>query len=96
MPGFYTIIDNYMEALITAMSTPIILTILGIMLLRGVRNIIRGRVAAVNARPVTTGRQTALQKIDVQLTVMFIIQLGIAVTTRIPYAVFLIYTNLTQ
>ena len=72
MPGFYTIIDNYMEALITAMSTPIILTILGIMLLRGVRNIIRGRVAAVNARSVTTERRTALQKIDVQLRVQSI------------------------
>ncbi|UJR24603.1 hypothetical protein I4U23_005978, partial [Adineta vaga] len=98
MPGIYATFDNYIEACITAMGTPIVMIILGILILRSVREITHRHINLGNPSPPqrTIVKQTLSQQIDTQLTVMLLVQLSIALITRIPYATYLIYLNLTQ
>ncbi|UJR14406.1 hypothetical protein I4U23_001403 [Adineta vaga] len=96
-PGFYAIFDNYIEACVTAMCTPIVMIILGIILLRSIRGLITQKIVPINDNLSSmTVRRSIVQQIDSQLTVMLILQMTVALTTRIPYATFLIYSNITQ
>ncbi|CAF0741218.1 unnamed protein product [Adineta ricciae] len=96
-PGVYAVFDEYIEACVTAMCTPIVMIILGICLLRSVRSLIKKKIIPMNeSRPVAAIQPSILKKIDSQLAVMLLVQIIIALTTRIPYATYLIYSNLTR
>ncbi|CAF2965311.1 unnamed protein product [Rotaria sp. Silwood2] len=97
LPGFYAHFDNYVEVFFTAMTTPLAMIVLGFLLIRSVRGIIERKIVPNNDRPpVTIAQRSALQQVDSQLTLMLLLQIIIAITTRVPYAVQLIYTNITQ
>ncbi|CAF3733949.1 unnamed protein product [Rotaria sp. Silwood1] len=95
--GIYATFDSYVEAIFTAMGTPIVMIVLAFLLIRSVRSVIQRRIAPDNnGSLVIIVQGSILQQIDSRLTLMLILQLTIAIMTRIPYAVQVIYTNITQ
>lgn len=97
LAGFYTSFDSYVEASITAMAIPIMMSILGFLLLRSIRGVLQGKAYSTNTKPSTaTAQQSSLQQMDSRLTMMLVLQLGIAIVTRVPYAAQVIYSNITS
>ncbi|CAF3925519.1 unnamed protein product [Rotaria sp. Silwood1] len=79
------------------MGTPLVMIVLAVLLLRSVRNITQRRVVPKDdAPPIAIIKGSDLQCIDSRLTLMLFLQLIIAITTRVPYAVQLVYINITQ
>ncbi|CAF2827939.1 unnamed protein product [Rotaria sp. Silwood2] len=97
LPGFYTYFDSYTEVIFTAMFIPLVVIVLAVLLLRSIRGITQRQVAPTNTLSRTeTVKGSDLQRMDSRLTFMILLQLIIAITTRVPYAVQVIYTNITQ
>ncbi|CAF3886752.1 unnamed protein product [Rotaria sp. Silwood1] len=97
LPGFYAYFDSYTEVIFTAMFIPLVVIVLAVLLLRSIRGITQRQVAPTNTLSRTgTVNGSDLQRMDSRLTFMILLQLFIAITTRVPYAVQVIYTNITQ
>ncbi|UJR20424.1 hypothetical protein I4U23_023555 [Adineta vaga] len=92
--GFYDEYDNYFEVIFTAIMPPFVMFLLAFLLIRSVRTVIQRRIAPGNQS--TAVHRTALQQMDAQLTLMLILQSVITIITYVPFAVELIYTNVTQ
>ncbi|CAF2958125.1 unnamed protein product [Rotaria sp. Silwood2] len=97
LSGFYSYFDNYTEVVITAICTPIVMVVLAYLLIHSVRDVIQRRIVPDNnGPPVSIAHRSVLQQIDSRLTLMLILQSIIAIITYTPYAIELIYTNVTQ
>jgi hypothetical protein len=96
LAGFYTDFDNYLEVVFTGLYPPIVTSILAYLLITSVREVIHRRVIPINHLTQTTiVHQTILQQMDVQLTLMLILQSIITIITYVPYSAQLIYSNVT-
>ncbi|CAF1385137.1 unnamed protein product [Adineta ricciae] len=75
----------------------IVLTILGVFIGRSVHHIAQRRrvVPAVTNDGGNHGEQSAIQKMDVQLTIMLFLDIFVAMISFLPYAANLIYGNIT-
>ena len=97
LSGLYADFDNYLEVVLDAMCSPIIIAVLAYLLIRSVRDVIHRRVVPANHVPQTTVvHRGVLQQMDAQLTLMLILQSIITVITYVPYAGELIYSSVTQ
>ncbi|UJR18557.1 hypothetical protein I4U23_005464 [Adineta vaga] len=96
-PGFYAYFDNLFGAIVTCLFPMIVLTILGILIGRSVHLVAQRRrvVPAVTNDGGTHGEQSAIQKMDVQLTIMLFLDIFVAMISFLPYAANLIYGNIT-
>ncbi|CAF1265406.1 unnamed protein product [Rotaria sordida] len=94
----FATIDRILSAQrLNTMGTPLVMFVLAFLLIRSVRSVIRRRIAPSNNKPsAIIVQRSILQQIDSRLTLMLILQLIIAIVTRIPYAAQLIYTNITK
>jgi hypothetical protein len=73
------------------------LTVLGVLMGRSVRRIVQRRVVpTVTANESANANQSAIHKIDAQLSIMLFMNVVVAVISFLPYAAQLIYTNITQ
>ncbi|UJR06666.1 hypothetical protein I4U23_010952 [Adineta vaga] len=96
-PGFYAYFDNIFGAIVTCLFPMVVLTILGILIGRSVHRVAQRRrvVPAVTNGGGTHAEQSAIQKMDVQLTIMLFLDIFVAMISFLPYAVNLIYGNIT-
>ncbi|UJR19422.1 hypothetical protein I4U23_022552 [Adineta vaga] len=93
--GFYQYYDNYFQVLFSSLAPAIIMSILSFFLLRNV-HILRNRVTPSNNLSLPSQRgYSRIEKIDKQLSIMLITESLIAMITYIPYAIELIYTNIS-
>ncbi|CAF0815776.1 unnamed protein product [Adineta steineri] len=95
--GVYAEYDNYFEVVFAGICPPIVMSLLTYLLIKSVRNVIQRRITPGNnvVQPAVVPR-TILQQMDTQLTLMLILQSVITIITYVPYAVQLIYENVTQ
>ena len=73
--------------------------VLAFLLIRNVRAIIRRRVAPAGETSAATSAKpnnSAINQMDAQLTLMLVLESGIAAITYLPYATQLTYANMTQ
>ncbi|CAF5064191.1 unnamed protein product [Rotaria sp. Silwood1] len=71
LPGFYAYFDNYVEASVTAMGTPLVMIVLAVLLLRSVRGITQRRIVPKDGGPPAVILQGSdLHQIDSRLTLM--------------------------
>ena len=95
--GFYSYFDNYLEVVCTGIFPPILMSVLAFLLIRSVRNVIKRRIVPINHLPsIINPKRTILQQMDSKLTFMLILQSIITITTYLPYAAELIYTNISR
>jgi hypothetical protein len=96
-PGIYALFDNYFEAVISGLCPPIIIFILSYLLMKTVRGTIQRRIVPVNAEPIAaTQNPTFLKKTDKQLPYSLFLQTLVAIPAFLPYAIQLIYSNMTE
>ena len=95
--GFYSYYDNYSQVAFSSLAPSIVMPVLAFLLIRNVRAIIKRRVAPA-AEASTTAKPTnsAINQMDAQLTLMLVLESGIAAITYLPYATQLTYANITQ
>jgi hypothetical protein len=97
LAGFYADFDNYLEVVFSGIYPPIVMSVLAYRLIKSVRNVIHRRVAPGNhLMQRTIVHRTVLQQMDTQLTLMLILQSIIVIITYVPYAIELIYENVTE
>ena len=96
-PGVYEKYDIFFEVVVAGVCPPTILIVLGILLLRSVRQIVHRRVApsAVTAQ-VANSHPSHIQQIDTQLTRMILLQSFVAIPSFIPYGAQNVYSSITQ
>jgi hypothetical protein len=96
--GFYAYFDNIFDAIVTCLLPMVTLTVLGVLIERSVRRIAQRRVVpTVTANEsAANANQSAIRKIDAQLSIMLFMNIVVAVISFLPYAAQLIYTNITQ
>ncbi|CAF1207707.1 unnamed protein product [Rotaria sp. Silwood1] len=71
LPGFYAYFDNYVEASVTAMGTPLVMIVLAVLLLRSVRGITQRRIVPKDGgQPAVILQGSDLHQIDSRLTLM--------------------------
>lgn len=97
-PGFYAYFDNFFDAIVTCLIPMITLTVLGILIGQSVRRIVQRRriIPATTTNETTHANQSAIQKMDTQLTVMVFLEIFVAMISFLPYAAHLIYINVTD
>ena len=96
-PGFYSIYDNYLQVVFSSFSPSILMPILGFLLIRNVRAIIRRRVGPGNEAAASgSAGNSVINQMDSQLTLMLILESAIAGITYFPYGVRLTYGDITQ
>ncbi|CAF3801905.1 unnamed protein product [Rotaria socialis] len=94
---FYDSFDTYLEAIFTALCPSIMMVILSYFLLKSVRGVIQRQIFPVNnGAVVNVAHRSALQQMDSRLTLMLLLQSIIAIITYVPFAIELIYLNVTQ
>ena len=95
--GFYSIYDNYLQVVFSSFAPSILLPVLGFLLIRNVRAIIRRRVAP-GSEAATSGNagNSVINQMDSQLTLMLSLESAIAGITYFPYGVRLTYGDITQ
>ncbi|CAF2064257.1 unnamed protein product [Rotaria magnacalcarata] len=97
LSGFYDSFDTYLEAIFTALCPPIMMVVLTYFLLKSVRGVIQRQIFPVNNRiVVNVAHRSVLQQMDSRLTLMLLLQSIIAIITYVPFAIELIYSNVTQ
>ena len=97
LSGVYAWYDNYSELIFKSICPPFVVLVLANLLMRSVREINHRRITPVNniSSIIMTNRSLIKQR-DSQLTFMLILQSLIALITYIPYAVCLIYIEITR
>lgn len=89
--------NTYFEIIVSAVCPPILLIILGILLLKSVKQIAQRRIIpAVSFVPARNVNQRYINKIDGQITTMLILQIFIAVPSFLLGGCQLIYSNTTE
>ena len=97
--GFYEKYDIYFESVMSGICPPIILFILGLVLLRNVRQVVHRRVLPGNnntANPQSAIPLTSIQQIDTQITKMLLLQSFVALPSFLPYGAQNLYSTITQ
>ena len=97
-PGFYAYFDNLFDAIVTCLVPMITLTVLGILIGQSVHRVVQRRqiVPVTTTNETTSVNQSAIQRMDTQLTVMLFLQIIVAMISFLPYAAHLIYINVTD
>ena len=90
--GFYSVFDNYFQALVSAVAPCLVMPILAVLLLRSIRSVVRRRV--VPTATMTT--PSMMQQMDNRVKISLLLECLIATITYVPYAIELIYSNLTE
>ena len=94
--GSYAYFDNIFDAIVTCLFPMVTLIVLGILIGRSVRRIAQRRVVpGVAINESTNANQSAIQKIDTQLTIMLFMNILFSMISFLPYAAQLIYNNIT-
>ncbi|CAF2049860.1 unnamed protein product [Rotaria magnacalcarata] len=97
LPGFYAYFDAYNEIFFKAICPPIVMIGLAHLLIRSVRGVIQRKVGLSDSKlPAIVACRSTIDQIDSRLTLMLILQTIIALITYIPFAIQLIYSNITQ
>ncbi|CAF3133072.1 unnamed protein product [Rotaria socialis] len=95
--GSYAYFDNLFSAIVTCLCPMIILTVLGVLIGRSIRNIIQQQIGRVTAfSESATANQSVIHKVDAQLTIMILMQIVVAMISFLPYAAQLLYSNITN
>lgn len=95
--GFYAYFDNIFDAVVTCLFPMVTLTVLGVLIGLSVRRIVQRRVVpVVTINESSTANQSAIRKIDAQLTVMLLANIIVAMISFLPYAAHLVYVNITE
>lgn len=97
-PGFYAYFDNLFDAIVTCLVPMVTLTVLGILIGQSVRRAVQRRriVPSTIINETTSVNQSAIQKMDSQLTVMLFLEVFVAMISFLPYAAHLVYINVTD
>lgn len=97
-PGVYAYFDNLFNAILTSILPIVTLSILGILIGRSVHQVVQRRQVApgIKTNESTHHEQSAIQKMDAQLTIMLFLDIFVAMISFLPYAAYLIYTNVTN
>ncbi|CAF2158359.1 unnamed protein product [Rotaria magnacalcarata] len=96
-PGSYAYFDNMFGAIVTCLFPMILLTVLGVLIGRSIRNIIRQRTGLMTGiSKSATANQSVIHKVDAQLTIMILMQIFVAMVSFLPYAALLLYSNITN
>ncbi|CAF4147866.1 unnamed protein product [Adineta steineri] len=95
--GFYAYFDNIFNAVVTCLLPMITLTVLGILIGRSVHRVVQRRrvVPTATINESAHSDQSAIQKIDTQLTIMLFLDIFVSMISFLPYAAQLIYANIT-
>ncbi|CAM4976094.1 unnamed protein product [Rotaria socialis] len=95
--GSYAYFDNLFSAIVTCLCPMILLTVLGVLIGRSIRNIIQQRIGRMTAiSESVTANQSVIHKVDAQLTIMILMQIVVAMISFLPYAAQLLYSNITN
>lgn len=95
--GAYIVFDTYLEAILSGVYSPLVVIVVAILLLRSARSVTRRRVTPNNiAHSTPAPNQLHLRQIDLQLTTMLFLQSSMAIISYVPYAVQLLYVNITD
>ena len=96
-PGLTLEYDGYFETVASAVYPFVIIPILGYLMVRGVRKIMRRRVDAnQDTNPTTSQQQAKIQQIDTQITKMLAMQSLIATVTFVIYGFQVLYSSITN
>lgn len=97
LPGIYTRYDKLFETIMSGLCPPTILCILGILLIRSIRNVMHRQVApTVDTIDNMYFNRPVLNQIDTQISFMLLMQTLVAIPSFLPYGGELLYTNLSQ
>ena len=96
-PGVYEKYDTFFEVVVAGVCPPTIIMVLGILLLRSVRQVLRRRVVPSGVTTQTgNSHPSHIQQIDAQLTRMILLQSFVAIPSFIPYGAQNVYSSITQ
>lgn len=95
--GAYIAFDTYLDVALSAVGSPLVVIILAGLLWQTVRNVRKRRTAqhvpAVAASSTNPSRQ---QQVDLQLTIMLLLQSILAIINYVPFGVYILYYMFTD
>ena len=96
--GPYMVFDTFLDVSLSGVGSPLLVIILAIMLWISIRSVTKRHAArnAVGPATITIPGQTPNQQVDLQVTIMLLMQSILAIINYVPYAVYILYYMFTD
>jgi hypothetical protein len=95
--GPYMVFDTFLDVSLSGVGSPLLVIILAIMLWISIRSVTKRHATRNAVGPTTiTPSQTHNQQVDLQVTIMLLMQSILAIINYVPFAVYILYYMFTD
>jgi hypothetical protein len=91
------VFDTYLDMSLSGVGSPLLVIVLALMLWKSVRSVTKRHVARNAVAPMTlSANQSHNQQVDLQLTIMLLLQSVLAIINYVPFGVYMLYYMFTD